>query len=869
VQKTSGRTRLLRGWLLFLAAVASPALAQTNPNYTLGTDLNIVGGQGGARLNGHDSLVIAAPVATPLTGNPADPNNPICYTIQNKTGNDYFVPWRTAKEWTAFLDAIGAPYQLANSPYTGPNWPAPGGWVSAAINNSCCAPKTIGHICPDGSGPVSNIQLGYRYQGTPSGDQPYWAAQSDVYGPVYASVLNGDPNQTYRVTFVCSDSNWVQTHAEGSCLPVAGQCGAGTPGITALPPSCGNPLSADYCSELCAPTSIFGGFRNPGGASSPGPWTWTCQGTPGMADASCTSSSAVDGQCGPANGQPQGDTQNGWGQPADPNYLCANGTTPSVIGAWSYDHNIYNNPGTTYAPNLFHWTCSGIGGSTVTVSCSAPYAYGQCGPNSGNFTTTAPDPAVEFMCYAGTPSAVTYGPQNIWNGSGYSTTPGWGWTCSGAASPVTCAMYDSNAPQPGTCGSTNNTIYTSSTVPPSGNLCTGGSSLTSGPTLVLGSSSQWVWTCQGHNNGTTAECSAIYDPNPGVCGPAANPVLYPADPTTLGALCASGTATTVFNNGGGAWNWSCLSNLGNGPLCWSWMIGTGECGPANGVASLTAPSGSNLCGPTLDSASYVTNVNNTWAWTCTGSGGGATAVCSAPATGTTSGSCGIANGSASAYAPVLGLCASGAASSVVDNGSGQWTWTCTSAGGTANCSATNTATGPGVCGATNGTAIPDAPNVNLCASGAVGPVTGNGPWNWTCIGEGANAGQNASCAANICLACTGSITLGNTTPLITGKVSPSQCTVHGQATWLETDALNSSNASVNLQWNDPFYGSFSKTFNAVTAPAGYCPPCYQNMQSVSNAQVTVQAVAGSCPADASLNSGNPVVYTPTNVTVTP
>jgi hypothetical protein len=206
------------------AALTAPAFAQANPNHSLETDQNNVGGPGGARLDAQGELIIAAPVATPLNGNPADPNHPVCYTIQNKTNNSYFVPWRTAREWSAFLDAIGAPYQLSNMPYTGPTWPAPGGWVSAEISNSCCAPQTIGHICPDGSGPVSTTQLGYRYEGTITGDPPYWGAQGDVYGPVYASVINGDPNQTYRVTFVCSDGNWIQTHAEGSCLPVAGQC---------------------------------------------------------------------------------------------------------------------------------------------------------------------------------------------------------------------------------------------------------------------------------------------------------------------------------------------------------------------------------------------------------------------------------------------------------------------------------------------------------------------------------------------------------------------------------------------------------------------------------------------------------------------
>jgi hypothetical protein len=41
------------------------------------------------------------------------------------------------------------------------------------------------------------------------------------------------------------------------------------------------------------------------------------------------------------------------------------------------------------------------------------------------------------------------------------------------------------------------------------------------------------------------------------------------------------------------------------------------------------------------------------------------------------------------------------------------------------------------------------------------------------------------------------------------------------------------------------------------------------VQSISNPEVVVQATAGSCPAVQALNSGNAVIYTPTNVTLTP
>ena len=86
----------------------------------------------------------------------------------------------------------------------------------------------------------------------------------------------------------------------------------------------------------------------------------------------------------------------------------------------------------------------------------------------------------------------------------------------------------------------------------------------------------------------------------------------------------------------------------------------------------------------------------------------------------------------------------------------------------------------------------------------------------------------------------------------------------GYATWTETNAINPASNSATLQWNDPFYGTFSTTLAPASAGATYCPPCFQTAQSVSNPQVIVQAVAGSCPAVPALNSGNPVTYTPTS-----
>ncbi len=54
----------------------------------------------------------------------------------------------------------------------------------------------------------------------------------------------------------------------------------------------------------------------------------------------------------------------------------------------------------------------------------------------------------------------------------------------------------------------------------------------------------------------------------------------------------------------------------------------GQCGSANGVASVSAPSGPALC--TSGSAGAVTGSSGGWAWTCLGVNGGTPATCSAP-----------------------------------------------------------------------------------------------------------------------------------------------------------------------------------------------------------------------------------------------
>jgi hypothetical protein len=57
------------------------------------------------------------------------------------------------------------------------------------------------------------------------------------------------------------------------------------------------------------------------------------------------------------------------------------------------------------------------------------------------------------------------------------------------------------------------------------------------------------------------------------------------------------------------------------------------------------------------------------------------------------------------------------------------------------------ATVNGACGSANGSTLSVAPTTNLCQAGVKGPVTGSGPWAWTCAGR--NGGATANCSAQI------------------------------------------------------------------------------------------------------------------------
>ena len=120
-------------------------------------------------------------------------------------------------------------------------------------------------------------------------------------------------------------------------------------------------------------------------------------------------------------------------------------------------------------------------------------------------------------------------------------------------------------------------------------------------------------------------------------------------------------------------------------------------------------------------------------------------------------------------------------------------------------------------------------------------MSGSGPWSWSCLGEAPDSGQNQSCSAGVCTACSGSVSSNVTGTTVSGSIGG--CSVEGTVSWKETDSLNSnSGSSAQLQWSAPF--SFSQTANSPdTQPAPYCQTCYKTVQSISNAQLNLTSIA--------------------------
>jgi outer membrane protein OmpA-like peptidoglycan-associated protein len=492
--------------------------------------------------------------------------------------------------------------------------------------------------------------------------------------------------------------------------------------------------SASLKGQHQAPAEGLCSIGEASSVSGNGPWSWTCNGANGGSSVSCEARSSVNGSCGAANGVAVAEAP-----AAD---LCAQGKASRVtgIGPWS-------------------WNCTGEEGGD-TESCTAPRM------SEPKKQPPAAAAAPKSKAAAKAAKGKTAAAKPVENPAEKPAEP----TTSSAVVTKTTSSVN-------LCGSA---AELAAIEQPDKNLCKGGTA-----SKVEGEG-PWSWTC-ADDAGHKSACSTLGPAAPtasetAASEPAAEPEaqeaamppphkaevapVAPTAPSEAVAACGSamgqGTAKAPEDNlcatgkaskvrGSGPWDWTCTKGKSK-VSCEASKLVDGICGVTNGTAQKAAPT-SGLCNAGTPTA---VQGDGPWLWSCVGTGGGASISCSAAsqAQARIDGACGTAANGPTPSAPKANLCDSGVASTVY--GDGPWTWTCSGLNGgiASSCSTQKNmppappAPGPpvnGLCGSSNGVAMLAQPEDDLCSAGTVTAVSGNGPWNWNCIGE--NGGMTVSCTA--------------------------------------------------------------------------------------------------------------------------
>lgn len=333
------------------------------------------------------------------------------------------------------------------------------------------------------------------------------------------------------------------------------------------------------------------------GGGSDGAFDWTCVGTSGGTNQSCSAPKVVTGSCGAANGQVTPTLPSG-------SAACSSGTQ--------------NSTDATAADGFFDWQCVGFGGGG-TASCSAPKnppVNGQCGADSG-VPTVNPPPSGSGTCSRGT--------TDFTDSSGVDGT--FNWNCVGlyGGTSQSCSapkVYPVN----GVCGSGNG--VGTPTVPSGTSACSSGNQTVSDPS---GDDGSFNWTCVGLYGGSNQYCAAPKVIS-GSCG-SGNGVMTPSVPAGT-AACNTGTQLVTDGSGAdGAFNWSCMG-FGGGATASCSAPKTppvnGQCGSGNGVTTGAVPSGAAACSAGSQTVTDGSATDGSFNWTCVGLYGGSSASCAAP-----------------------------------------------------------------------------------------------------------------------------------------------------------------------------------------------------------------------------------------------
>jgi N-acetylneuraminic acid mutarotase len=256
-----------------------------------------------------------------------------CRYVDNASATSFFVPFKSDIEWLAFIG--GSPSDLSLV--------------------TCARPATMSIVpsadCSTPSPASEPVGLPYARTGTT-------LSRSATFACVPSE--DGCPGwtQTVEVTYTALNSDIVNP----SWL-------AGTPTYLGSPPDpelCSMDGACGPAHGAAVPSAPSSGLCDTGDASAvsgSGPWAWTCAGTNGGSDASCTAPiSAQAGVCGPANGVEAAE--------APSSGLCTTGTASAISGS-----------------DPWNWTCAGIGGGE-DASCSAPLSGPVCAVASTGSNST-------------------------------------------------------------------------------------------------------------------------------------------------------------------------------------------------------------------------------------------------------------------------------------------------------------------------------------------------------------------------------------------------------------------------------------------------------------------------------------------------
>lgn len=500
-------------------------------------------------------------------------------------------------------------------------------------------------------------------------------------------------------------------------------------------PSCG---SVNHSILTSAPTTNLCSEGEASAVTGSGPWNWTCNGP--TSSASCTAYRPVIGSCSAANGM---------SLDVAPTNLCASGTPSTVAGSGPWT-----------------WTCNGAY-TGATASCSAninTYPLSVVKTGNGTGLVTASPSSLTWSSNtgmatynAGTEVTLTAVPGEN------NTFAGWSGACSGTA-PCTVTMSAAKNVAAAFVNKNDGLIayypFNGSADDASGN---GRHATVSGSSL-------------------TGDVSGIPDYAYNFNG-TGNYISIPSFP--IGGE-FSVSAWVYLNNNSS--NWQRLIDFGNGQwnnnLIIGWVNQKMFVEGYNGSTSQKVYSTENFPqGQWVHVAAAIDAVGNTtiyWNGEVKGTGrtivppllsrsnqflgksnwpdpyfGGkidevrlysrALADSDVKALYQVSGTCGSTHEANVTSVPTTGLCQEGTASAVT--GSGPWAWTCSGdhGGGNASCSANLKVNG--ACGTSNGQVLTTITGANLCSSGNASPVTGAGPWNWSC--QGINTGSDTSCSAAI------------------------------------------------------------------------------------------------------------------------